>query len=671
MSAEKYAQWIVENQDKKGTPDFETVAQAYRAARGSGETSAQPTLRQKVISSAPARALQGARDPIDAAAQLLSRGLEFLSSAGGLAPNPVSEYFGSEAGRIDEGIGKYDRELEQARKATGQEGFDFARFGGNVISPANLAIAAKLPVAATTGARVMQGAALGGVGGLLSPVNTEQNPDFMATKLGQTALGAAAGGVATPVIGKLGDYVVKKVGQVSKPSNESLVTAVKDYARESGMDWNSLPAQQQNDLIQRASQAVRGNPAAAMRAQDFNALNMPYTAGQVTRDPAQFALERNLSQTSDPLTARLAEQARILREQFGTLSQGASSQQQGGRLIVDTLQGVDEEMGKGVSRAYNAARQSTGKDMEVPLQGLAQDLADVMEKYSDSTVKSLPIKSFEKYGLLGGKQTKPFTVESADKLIKDINANVSNDRAVNSALSDLRKAVKRAVVQDAGVDDVFAPARSAAEQRFKLQEAVPSLDAAVNGANPDLFVEKFILSKPASTDNVKELANLLRTKPEAFDEARAQVGAYLQRKAFGENPAGDAKINPAALAKALREMGDEKIEAFLGKQGLDQLKTISRVGSYVESFPAGRLPNTSGNWGAINKISQLIPGMPSTVAIAGAASDAVKRQLAAQSALNPKIPTNPTPEQIRYLSQFLAAGALGTGSAQGQKLNQP
>lgn len=671
MSAEKYAQWIIDNQDKKGTPDFETVAQAYRAARGEEEAATQPTLRQKVISSAPARALQGARDPIDAAAQLLPRGLEFLSSAGGFAPNPVSQFFGTEAGRVDRGIGQYDRELEQARKATGQEGFDFARFGGNVFSPANLAIAAKLPVAATTGARVMQGAALGGVGGLLSPVNTEQNPDFMATKLGQAALGAAAGGVATPVIGKLGDYVVKKVGQVAKPSNESLVTAVKDYARESGMDWNSLPAQQQNDLIQRASQAVRGNPAAAMRAQDFNALNMPYTAGQVTRDPAQFALERNLSQTSDPLTARLAEQARILREQFGTLSQGASSQQQGGRLIVDTLRGVDEEMGAGVSRAYNAARQSAGKDAQIPLQGLAQDLADVMEKYSDSTVKSLPIKSFEKYGLLGGKQTKPFTVESADKLIKDINANMSNDRAVNSALSDLRNAVKRSVTQDAGVDDVFAPARSAAAQRFKLQEAVPALDAAANGTNPDLFVEKFILSKQASTGNVKELANVLKMKPESFNEAKAQIASYLQRKAFGENLAGDAKINQSSLATALREIGDEKIEAFLGKHGLEQLKTISRVGAYIESFPAGRQPNTSGNWAAINKISQLVPGVPAVVTAGGAMADMFRRKAGEQSALAAKIPTNPTPEQIRYLSQFLAAGALGTGSAQGQKLNQP
>jgi hypothetical protein len=32
-NAEQYARWIVENEDKKGTDEFETVANAYRAAR--------------------------------------------------------------------------------------------------------------------------------------------------------------------------------------------------------------------------------------------------------------------------------------------------------------------------------------------------------------------------------------------------------------------------------------------------------------------------------------------------------------------------------------------------------------------------------------------------------------------------------------------------------------
>lgn len=37
--AEKYAQWIVSNPDKKGTPEFETVSKAYRAARSDSSPS--------------------------------------------------------------------------------------------------------------------------------------------------------------------------------------------------------------------------------------------------------------------------------------------------------------------------------------------------------------------------------------------------------------------------------------------------------------------------------------------------------------------------------------------------------------------------------------------------------------------------------------------------------
>lgn len=40
-SAEEYAQWIVANKDKKGTPEFETVAKAYQIARTQGAQSAE------------------------------------------------------------------------------------------------------------------------------------------------------------------------------------------------------------------------------------------------------------------------------------------------------------------------------------------------------------------------------------------------------------------------------------------------------------------------------------------------------------------------------------------------------------------------------------------------------------------------------------------------------
>jgi hypothetical protein len=106
-----------------------------------------PTLTQKIQSSIPMRAVQGMRDPIDAGAQLLPRGLSALTSLGGMYPNKVSDYFDSEAQKVDQGISENEQQYQQARQATGSEGIDLARGLGNVASPANAAIAMKLPLA--------------------------------------------------------------------------------------------------------------------------------------------------------------------------------------------------------------------------------------------------------------------------------------------------------------------------------------------------------------------------------------------------------------------------------------------------------------------------------------------------------------------------------------------
>lgn len=653
--------------------EFRARLEAEQAAQ-----KAAPTLRQKVISSTPARILQGARDPIDAGAQLLPRALEFVSSAGGFFQNPVSDFFGSEAQRVDAGISQFEREYQQARQATGQEGTDVARLFGNVVSPANLAVASRLPAAVSTGGRIAQGAFLGGIGGAMSPVNTEENPDFAATKLGQMATGAGAGAIATPVLGKLGDYVVTKLAKAQKPTPAVLQKITEEYAKDAGIDWGSLSQPQRSALLDQAVKATQAkygdNAVAGMRAADFEALGMPYTLGQVTRDPAQFALEKNLSQTSPELTQRFSEQARLLRERMGNFAAGAQSQQGGGDALVAALRNVDESKRKAVSAAYTAARQTAGKDAEIPLGGLASDFGNILDRYSSNVLKSLPVKEFNRYGLMGGRQTKLFTVEEADKLLKTINANKSSDPAVNSALGELRDAVKRAVVQDAaaGVDDVFAPARAAAAQRFELQRAIPALAASAdNTANPDMFVDNFIVSRTARTSQVKEMADLLRNDaPDAYAEARAQIGAYLQRKAFGENPAGDAKFSPDRYARALREIGEGKLSAFFSPQEVAQIQRIGRAGAFIESTPAGRVPNTSGNWAAITGIARQFPGAPAALTVGGAMTDALRRKVAEQSALGAKIPAKPTPEQIRYLSQLLSAGAIGSGSAQGAKINE-
>lgn len=139
--------------------------------------------------------LMGLKDPISGGAQLLPRGLEFISSAGGIVPNVLSKYFGSEAQRVDEMVKAEQASYEAQRKAAGETGIDVGRIAGNIINPANL-----------VGGLRVGAATAGAIQGALQPVTAE---NFAEEKAKQTALGAVGG--------KLGEAVVKGVGRVLSP----------------------------------------------------------------------------------------------------------------------------------------------------------------------------------------------------------------------------------------------------------------------------------------------------------------------------------------------------------------------------------------------------------------------------------------------------------------------
>jgi len=77
-TAEEYATWIVQNKDKKGTPEFETVAQAYQVSRGQTQNISPvmqniPTMRESIAEELKTRApgvgfLAGAGAALDDAA---------------------------------------------------------------------------------------------------------------------------------------------------------------------------------------------------------------------------------------------------------------------------------------------------------------------------------------------------------------------------------------------------------------------------------------------------------------------------------------------------------------------------------------------------------------------------------------------------------------------------
>lgn len=154
------------------------------------------------------RFARGLRDPIDGGAQLLTKLLpDALVQAGNRANNWLADSTGL-VGRLPEGgVDQQVREREaEYQAARGKDaGVDWLRIAGNVASPANVAIGAGLPNAATTGGRVLAGAIGGSASAAMNPVT--QGDDFVREKLSQLAIGAGSGAAVPALIGGIGRVI--------------------------------------------------------------------------------------------------------------------------------------------------------------------------------------------------------------------------------------------------------------------------------------------------------------------------------------------------------------------------------------------------------------------------------------------------------------------------------
>lgn len=642
------------------------------------------TLGQRVQASLPGAILQGMRDPVDAAAQLAPRALEAVTSIGGLAPNPVSRFFGGEARRVDALNTQNEQAYEAARAATGRDGFDGGRIVGNITSPVNAAAALAAPIRGgmTLGQLAGRGAVGGAVGGLLQPVNDPQaQQNFAGEKAAQAAMGAVTGGLLTPGLVRGTEAVVRRAVPLSvsaRAANSAAVDQqVAEALREVGQDPSRLSATAMQALRDQALESLqqgrRLDVAAALRDADFRRLDMQPLLGQVTRDPTLYARELNLrgiEGVGDPIMQRLQGQRRQLGDSLRGFSGGSTERADAGMQIITALQGVDDRMSRNVTDLYRAARASAQADLDIPLAGLAQDVADVVDRFGDK-VPSGVMNQVQNLGLLGGTQRRVFTLADADRLTKVINDNVGNDPASNAALTALRQGVRRAVTEAVpAADNPFFPAVTAARDRFALLDALPALrSAAEGGANEDRFVRQYLLQ--ARPTEVRQLADLLgRESPGALQQARQQVGAFLERAAFGTNTAGDRGFAPERFAAALDSLGTARLSAFFSPDEIAQLRTIGRVGAYISSEPAFATVNRSNTGAAgANLVLQALRAMPggsAGLSLGQAAISPVinsRRVSAALAAQVPQTAAELTPEQARALSRFVRPLVIGSGVA--------
>lgn len=141
-------------------------------------------------------ALRGLRDPIDAGAQLLAHGLVSASPAG----SSLEGWAKKQLQTVNDVNRGAEQDYSQNWRQGAPPGFDASRIAGNIAAMLPMGYAVPGALAPSLGARMASGAASGGLGGALAPVDPNVG-DYWRQKAGQVGAGAAIGGALPAVLG--------------------------------------------------------------------------------------------------------------------------------------------------------------------------------------------------------------------------------------------------------------------------------------------------------------------------------------------------------------------------------------------------------------------------------------------------------------------------------------
>lgn len=558
------------------------------------------------------------------AQQLVGKGLSAIGADG------IGDWLQHDA---EQGVAKLDQQV-----APFQGQHPVAEVGGKVLgivaNPVNKVLPA--PAAGSGLASMMwNGAKAGAIAGATTTPVKEGEP-FWLTKLQQAGTGALGGAVGAPIGATVGSILNSGVKAVTN-AYRTVTGAVKNLGADAdqlisstlahkGVDPSEVPPEYLAGLRAQVQDALRtGKPVddkALARLAQANSLPVPVpmTSGQISRDPMQYAVEQNLRGVhgvGEPITDLLQRQNRALIDNLNALgAKDAPNVVDAGKTVLASLRSADDAARARVGAAYDAFRNATGRDLDVPLQGLAQDYARVMDDFGDA-VPSAVRRKFEGLGLSGGTQMKTFSIQNAEDLIKNINANYDPKNLVQArALDQLRQSVQRSIQDGAGASatggqaaQLAAAARQAAKQRFDLIDQVPLYKAAITGQEPDKVISKYILG-----GNAADIGNTMRllgqTDPQAAIAAKGAVLDSIKRNVLNGATDENGIFSQTALKKIVNDPNSQaRLQQVLSPEESTTLKRLAEVAENALMAPKSAAVNTSNTTSAAaNLVNSTVTG---------------------------------------------------------------
>lgn len=468
------------------------------------------------------------------------------------------------------------------------------------------------------------------------------------------------GGVAGGTVPGAGESLLNAGKRMfAKPSPQQLDIQLNTVMQRAGVDWGQLPPRVQQSLRADLADALNAgremDPAAVRRLADFRLVGATPTRGMVSQDPVQITREMNLAKTgANSADTELQGLSRLQNQNNARLIQnlneaGAAGGDpfRAGQTSIGAIQARDGALERNVSGLYQQARDTSGRAADLDRQAFSTRVSELLDEAmvggalpADVQNKVNWIASNAKPQGMHGSIPMPFNVDIAEQLktqIAKLQRNTT-DGSARHALGLVRQALDETPLMQApkvnpgnlpavpgtvppspsvlGQQsiDAFNQARQAARDRFQWRESARPIEAAVNGAQPDKFVQQFVIN-----GTVDDAAALARTLPEsARNEVRSAILDYIKKQAISGADDEVGKVSQSALRKAIEGIGDRKLSLFFSPQELAGLRANSRVASYLQVQPVGSAVNNS-NSGALllGKGLDALAGLSNSIPVFG------------------------------------------------------
>ena len=457
---------------------------------------------------------------------------------------------------------------------------------------------------------------------------------------GVQAAAALVGGLAAPAAAAGVDRGARALRNlVTPPRMENVDQRIELILRSQGVDWKGIGERARQALRIEVAQAMRTgrdlDPAAVRRLADFAQVpGVTPTRGALTLDPVQITRERNLAKmganSGDPGLQRLAQaeqtnNAALIEALNSAGARNAPDAFATGSTVLGALNNNIERSKSTIGRLYDRARDSAGRS--APLDG-ATFSARANTLIDDAMVGgALPPAVAERMNQIARGEV-PFTVDFAEQFKTQIGKlqRSTSDGQARYALGLVRQALDETPVVGLGRQGPAAGARTVnpgnlpaipgetslgqdaisafnrarrANRAFMSRvENTPALAAAMDGAQPDQFVQRFITGQGATVKDVRALRRAVSSDPATLQAVRGQIVDHLKRQALSGAADETGNFSQAAYNRAFNAIGERKLSAFFEPAEIEQLKAVGKVASYLQAQPRGSAVNNS-NSGAL------------------------------------------------------------------------